>query len=178
MWQEQCFLKQKWHAIRIYYDTNTTTYIVIHIWIELYKQQVKTTSTPLWKSNRNVFFFQNQIWSRSFDFNWLCLVCIRRSIEKVKTCQISKCGYQNGPSDETLKKARCQFCDDKFGYRIMEAVGFFDYEMCDFTQITFNFTNRWSQGVVSRVSDIILHKWYFRKLHTIKWVKIIGIGKN
>ena len=73
---------------------------------------------------------------------------IKISIEEVKKCQISKRGYQQGPSDETLKKARCQFCHVKFGHRIMEAVGFFDYEMRNFTQITFNFTNRWSKCVV------------------------------
>ena len=93
-------------------------------------------------------FFQHRIWSRLLDINRLCLVCIKRSTEEVKKCQISKRGYQQGPSVETLKKAPCQFCDDKFGHRIMEAVGFFDYEMLNFTQITFNFTNRWSKGVV------------------------------
>ena len=81
---------------------------------------------------------------------------------KFKKCQISKRGYQQGPSDEKLKKGRYQFCDEKFGHRIMEAVGFFDYKMRDFTQIAFNFTNRWNMGVVSWFSDIILHKWYFR----------------
>ena len=84
-------------------------------------------------------FFQHRIWSRLLDINRLCLVCIKRSTEEVKKCQISKRGYQQGPSVETLKKAPCQFCDDKFGHRIMEAVGFFDYEMLNFTQITFKF---------------------------------------
>ena len=82
-------------------------------------------------------FFQHQIWSRSLDINKLCLVCIKRSIAEVKKCQVSKHEYQQGPSDETLTKARCQFCDDKFGHRIMEAVGFFDYKIRNFTQITF-----------------------------------------
>ena len=113
-------------------------------------------------------FFQNQIWSRLLYINRLCLVCIKRSIEEVKMCQISKRGYQQGPRDETLKNVRCQFCDDKFGHRIMEAVGFFDYKMRNFTQTTLNFTNRWSKGVDSWFSDNILHKWYFRKLYTIK----------
>ena len=108
-------------------------------------------------------FFQNKIWSRLLDINRLCLVCIKISIEEVKKCQISKHGYHQGPSDETLKKARCQFCDVKFGHRIMEAVGFFDYKMHSFIQITFNFTNKWSKGVVWWFSDMILHKWYFRK---------------
>ena len=112
--------------------------------------------------------FQNQIWSRLLDINILRLVCIERSIEEVKKCQISKHGYQQGPSDETLKKAWCQFCDDKFGHRIMEAVGFQDYKMRNFTQITFNFTNSWNKGVVLWFSDIILHKWYFPKVYTIK----------
>ena len=94
-------------------------------------------------------FFQNQIWSRLLDINRMCLVFIKRSIGEVKKCQISKRGYQQRPSDETLKSARCQFCDDKFGHRITEAVGFFDYKMRKFTQITFNFTNRWSKDVVS-----------------------------
>ena len=53
--------------------------------------------------------------------------------------EISKRGYQQGPSDGTLKEGLCQFCDDKFGHRIMEAVGFFDYKMRNFTQIAFNF---------------------------------------
>ena len=34
-----------------------------------------------------------------------------------------------------MKKARCQFCDVKFGNRILEAVCFIDYEMHSFTQI-------------------------------------------
>ena len=76
-------------------------------------------------------FFQNQIWSRLLDINRLCLICIERSIEEVKRCQISKRGYEQGPSDETLKKARYQFCDVKFGHRIMVAVGLFDYKMCN-----------------------------------------------
>ena len=74
-------------------------------------------------------FFQNQIWSRCLDIIRLCLVCIKRSIEEVKKCQISKHGYHQGPSDETMKKARCQFCDVKFGHRIMRAVCFFDYKI-------------------------------------------------
>ena len=76
-------------------------------------------------------FFQNQIWSRLLDINRLCLICIERSIEEVKRCQISKRGYEQGPSHETLKKARYQFCDVKFGHRIMVAVGLFDYKMCN-----------------------------------------------
>ena len=113
-------------------------------------------------------FSQNQIWPRLLDINRLCLVCMKRSSEKVKNCQLSKHGYHQGPSDETLKIARCQFCDIKFGRRIMEAGGFFNYKMHSFTQITFNFTNRRSQGVVWWFSDIILHKWYFHKSWTIK----------
>ena len=109
-------------------------------------------------------FFQNQIWSSLLDINRLCLVYIKRSIEDVKKCQISKHGYHQGLSDETLKKARGQFCDVKFGHRIMEAVGFFDYKMHSFMQITFNFTNKWSKGVVWWFTDMILYKWYFRKL--------------
>ena len=76
-------------------------------------------------------FFQNQIWSSLLGINRLCLICIERSIEEVKRCQISKRGYEQGPSDETLKKARYQFCDVKFGHRIMVAVGLFDYKMCN-----------------------------------------------
>ena len=37
-----------------------------------------------------------------------------------------------------------------------------------FTLISINFTNRWSKGVVSWSSDVILHKSYFRKLCTTK----------
>ena len=37
-----------------------------------------------------------------------------------------------------------------------------------FTLISLNFTNRWSKGVVSWSSDVILHKSYFRKLCTTK----------
>ena len=108
--------------------------------------------------------FQNQIWSRLLDIDRLCLVCIKRSIEEVKKCQISKHGYHQELSDVKLKKARCQFGDVKFGHRIMEAVGFFDYKMHSFIQITFNFTNEWSKGVVWWFTDMILHKWYFCKL--------------
>ena len=73
-------------------------------------------------------FFQKLIWSGLLHINRLCLVCIKRSILEVKKCQISKRGYQQGTSDEKLKKGRYQFCDDKFSHRIMEAVGFFDYK--------------------------------------------------
>ena len=86
--------------------------------------------------------------------------CIKRYNE-VEKCQIFKRGYQQGPSDETLKKARCQFCDDKFSHRVMVAVGFVHYDIRNFTQITFSFTKRWSKGVVSWFSDIMLHKWFF-----------------
>ena len=79
-------------------------------------------------------FFQNQIWSRLLDINRLCLICIKRSIEEVKMCQIYKRDYQKGPSDETLKKARYQFCDVKFGHRITVAMGLFDYKMCNLPQ--------------------------------------------
>ena len=79
-------------------------------------------------------FFQNQIWSRLLDINRLCLICIKRSIEEVKMCQIYKRGYQKGPSDETLKKARYQFCDVKFGHRITVVMGLFDYKMCNLPQ--------------------------------------------
>ena len=113
-------------------------------------------------------FFQNQFSSRFLDINGLCLVCIKRSIEKVKKCQISKRSYQQGPSDETSKRARCQFCRVKFGHRIMKAVNSFDDKMGNFTQITFNFMNRWIKCVVSWFSCIILHKWYVSKLYTIK----------
>ena len=65
-------------------------------------------------------FFQNRIWSTLLDINRLCLVCIKRSIEEVKKCQISKRSYQQVPSDGKLKKARYQYCDDKFGHLIME----------------------------------------------------------
>ena len=54
-------------------------------------------------------FFQNQIWSRFLDISGLCLVCIKRSIQEVKKCQISKHGYHQGPSDETLKKHDVNF---------------------------------------------------------------------
>ena len=74
--------------------------------------------------------------------NIFCLVCITRSIGEVKKCQIYKRGYQQGSSDETLKKARCQFCDVTFCHQIMGVVGFFDYNMLNFIQITFNFTNK------------------------------------
>ena len=59
-------------------------------------------------------FLQNRIWSRLLDINKLCLIYIKRSIEEIQRCQISRRGYQQGASDETLKKARCQFCDIKF----------------------------------------------------------------
>ena len=66
------------------------------------------------------------------------------------------------------KKARCQFCDVKFGHRIVEAVDLFDYRMRISNQITFNFTNRRRKGVVPRFVDFVLHKWYSRKLYIIK----------
>ena len=112
-------------------------------------------------------FFQKQIWSILLGINRLCLVCIKRSIEEVKKCQIFEHGYHQGPSEKTLKKARCQFCNIKFGHRIMEAVGFFDYEMHSFIQITFNFTNKWSKGVVWWFTEMILHTWIFFVNHKL-----------
>ena len=68
---------------------------------------------------KNNHFF-NEIWNlRLLDINKLCLICLKRYIEEVKKCQISKRGYQQGLSDEALKKAWCQFCNVKFGHRIM-----------------------------------------------------------
>ena len=134
------------------------TLIIINVVIALFSVHVHPCEKVIG------MFFQNQIWSRLLDINRLRLVCIKRSIEEVKKCQISKHGYHQWLSDETLKKAWCQFCDVKFGHRIMEAMGFFDYKMHSITQITLNFTNRWSKGVFWWLSDIILHKWYFRKL--------------
>ena len=99
----------------------------------------------------------------------LCLICIKRSFEEVKRGQISKRGYQQGPSDETMTKARYQFCDVKFGHRINVAAGLFYYKRnVQFTLIPLNFRNRWSKGVVSWSSDVILHISYFRELFTIK----------
>ena len=73
---------------------------------------------------------------------------MQTSVEEVRKCQIKRC-YQEGPSDETLKKSWSQFCDVMFIHRIMEGVGLFDYKMRSFTQITFNFTNRRIKGVAS-----------------------------
>ena len=125
---------------------------------------------PLWKSN------QNEIWSTLSDINALCLICIKRSIEEVKTRQISKGSFQQGPRNETLKKAQCQISDVMFGHWIIQAVALFDYRMCGFTRITFNSRNNWSKGVVLWFSDffMILHKWYFHQSYTTKYVKIIG----
>ena len=85
----------------------------------------------------------------------------QRSVEEVKKRQISKRCYQQGPSDETSKKAQCQFCDVTFGHWIMEVVGLIDHKMHSFTQMTSNFTNMWRKNVVSWLFDIILQKWYF-----------------
>ena len=74
-------------------------------------------------------FSQNLISTRLLDINRLHLVSIKRSIEEVEKYQISKRCYQQEPSDETLKKARGQFCHVKFGPQIMEVVGFFVDEM-------------------------------------------------
>ena len=87
------------------------------------------------------FFFQNQIWSRLSDINRLCLICIKISIEVQSTKYLSTVNTMGG-TDETLKKTRCQFCDVKFGHQIMEVVALFIYKMRNFTQTTFNFTNR------------------------------------
>ena len=61
----------------------------------------------------------------------------KRAIGEVKMCQLSKHFYQQESSDESLKIARCQFCDIKFGHRITETMGLFDDKMHNFTQITF-----------------------------------------
>ena len=105
-------------------------------------------------------FFQNQIWSRLLDINRLRFACIKKASEEVKKCQISKRGYQQGLSDETLKKALCQFCHVKFDHRIMEAVGFFDDEMRIFAQNTFNFTER----EVKQVCCFMIFLYYSHKV--------------
>ena len=108
MRQSTLFVRQKIHEFKLPIE-NTP----------LYRENGHAHGcTPPWKSNRNVFF-QKQISSRLLDINRLCLVCIKRSIEQVKQCQISKRSYQQGPSDETLKNAQCQFCRVKFGHRII-----------------------------------------------------------
>ena len=51
-------------------------------------------------------------------------------------------------NDEILKIARYQSWNVKFGHRIMEAVGLFDYEMPNFIPNSFNWANKWIKGVV------------------------------
>ena len=134
--KNRCGKKNDWsvaHLTRInsagsHYDHHSQhTYILSSVWVRLSIFSQLSIIHPCEKVIG--MFFQNQIWSRLSDINRLCLVCIERSIEEVKKCQISKHGYHQGPSDKSLKKARCQFCDVKFGHCIMEAVGFFDYKM-------------------------------------------------
>ena len=50
----------------------------------------------------------------------------------------------------------------------MGAVGLFDYEIYNFTKITFHLANMFSKSALPRFYDIILHKWYFCELNMIK----------
>ena len=72
--------------------------------------------------------------------------------------------------------ARCQFCDIKFGRRITEMLNSFDYEIHNSIQVTFHLAHKWSKCVVSEFSEIMLHKWYFCKLHMIKRKRDNGIS--
>ena len=49
-------------------------------------------------------------------------------------------------------------CDIKFGHRIVEAVGSFDYEIHNSIQIIFHSTHKWSKCAISEFSEIMLHK--------------------
>ena len=43
-------------------------------------------------------------------------------------------------------------------------------------QIIFHLAHTWNKRVVSEFSEILLHKWYFCKLHMIKWKRHNGIS--
>ena len=64
--------------------------------------------------------------------------------------------------------ARYKFCDIKFGHLITDAMGSFDYKIHNSIQIIFHLVHKWSKCIVSEFSEIMLHKCYFCKSHTIK----------
>ena len=64
----------------------------------------------------------------------------------------------------------------KFGHRITETLDSIDYEIHNSIQITFHLAHKWSKCVVSEFSEIMLHKWYFCKLHMIRRKRDNGIS--
>ena len=93
-----------------------------------------------------------------------------------KKCHISKYGCQQGLSDESQDIARWQFCDIRFGHRITGVMISFDYELHNHIQIIFHLAHKWRKCVVSEFSEIMWHKWYFCKLHMIKWKRYRGVS--
>ena len=65
-----------------------------------------------------------------------------------------------------IKKARCQLCDVKFGHRFIQAMGLFDYKCAILPKS--HMILQTGEAMVLVYDLIILHKWYFRKLYTIK----------
>ena len=87
---------------------------------------------------------------------------------------ICKHDCQQGLGDESMDTARCQFCDIKFSHRITGAMSSLDYEIHDSILIIFHWAHKWSKCVVSEFYEIMWHKWYFCKLHMIKWKRDNG----
>ena len=75
-----------------------------------------------------------------------------------------------------MDTARCQFCDIKLSHRIIGAMSSWDYEIHDSILIIFHWAHKWSMCVVSECYEIMWHKWYFCKLHMIKWKRDNGIS--
>ena len=115
-----------------------------------------------------MFFFQNLISSRLLDINRLHLVCIKRPTEEVKIAKYLSTIISRGRMMKHWKRHDVNFAMSTSVTELWRRWGFFYDEMRNFTQIIFNFTNRRSKCVVSWFCYIILHKWCFRKLYTIK----------
>ena len=74
-------------------------------------------------------FFQNKTWSRLLNIN--------TKVKKLKSAKYINAIIGRGQVINYWKQHDwCQLCDVKFGHRIMEATGLFDYKMHNFTPNT------------------------------------------
>ena len=139
----------------------------INIFLPLHRCMFANVCTSLWKSNRNVFF------RIKFDRDYLtsidCVWCVSKDLlKKLKSAKYLSMVITRGRVMKHWKKYAVNFAISSSVTALWRRWVSLTKKMHSFTQITFDFTNRWIKGVVWWFSDIILHKWYFHKLWTIK----------
>ena len=129
------------------------------------------------KSNRN-FFIITFDWDRNISINCVWRWCLlKHPLTKLKNAIIYlNMAVSRGWVKNQWYIARWQFCDIRFGHRIMGVVSSFDYEIHTSIQIIFHLAHKWSKCVVSEFSEIMWHKWYFCKFYMIKWKRDSGIS--